>query len=284
MMEMTDSKITRRALLGTGVALTSGLIVAEKASALGPKPKRKVVVWSESTAPRDIYPKDINRDIALVLRPLKDFDVDVASIDAPDQGLSQDRLAETSVLVWWGNKRHDEVKDELVERIVKRVKEDGMGFIALHASHNSKPFKSIMGTSCSWKSQVDDGVKVDLIVEATHHPITRGLVPPTRRTLMSGYIPVKSYPPPIEILHTEHYSEPFDVPTPETVIFNGVYMPLDGKEPERGKRYEHARQGMVWTMGKGRIFYFQPGHDKFPIYLQPQVEEILRNSVQWVAR
>ena len=76
--------------------------------------------------------------------------------------------------------------------------------------------------------------------------------------------------------HTERYGDSFEVPTPETLLFDGLYNLPDGTD-------EHAQQGMVWTVGKGRVFYFQPGHESYPIYFQDDIRRIFRNGVQWVA-
>src|SRR5579871_909863 len=136
-----NEKISRRALLGGGLALAGGLLLdspLDAAAQATGKGKRRLVVWSEGTAPKNIYPNDINTVIAEGLKPLKNWDITVASINDPDQGLPDDVLKNTDVLIWWGHKRHDEVKDELVKRIVSRVKDDGMGFIPTHSAHYSK--------------------------------------------------------------------------------------------------------------------------------------------------
>ena len=256
---MTD-KMSRRALLGGGLALAGGILAATEAQAFPTpaKAKRRVVVWSEGTAPKKVYPDDINTVIAEGLKPLKGFDVSIANLSDPDQGLSQERLAATDVLIWWGHQKHGDVSDELVARIVKRVKEDGMGFIATHSAHYSKPLKAILGTNCGWKYYTDDGAKLDVIVTAPHHPIARG---------------IKNFVVP----KTERYGDPFEVPTSEAVIFDGIYTLPDGKTGE------HAQQGMVWTVGKGRVFYFQPGHEGYPIYFMPEIQQIFRIGVLWAA-
>ena len=107
-----------------------------------PKPRAEkkftVVVWSEGSAPKNVYPDDINGAIAAGLASLEGWEVVKASINDPDQGLPDDLLARCDVLVWWGHVKHGQVKNELVAKIVKRVKEDGMGFISLHSSHFAK--------------------------------------------------------------------------------------------------------------------------------------------------
>jgi trehalose utilization protein len=257
---MEHRSISRRALLGGGLALAGGLLLEKPSEAVRAgrrQNKPVVVVWSEGTAPKNIYPNDINTAIAEGLKPLKGWEVVVASITEPDQGLPEALLNRANALVWWGHQRHGDVQNALVERIVKRVKEEGMGFIATHSAHYSKPLKALLGTNCGWKYYIDDGARVDLIVTAPKHPIAKG---------------VKNFTVP----HTERYGDPFEVPTPETAVFNGLYTLPNGTT-------ENAQQGMTWTVGKGRVFYFQPGHESYPIYFQEEIRQVFRNGVQWVA-
>jgi trehalose utilization protein len=248
--------LSRRTFLGVGATVTAGTLVNLNGLA-AEAPQRRVVVWSEGTAPKDVYPKDINGAIAEGLKTLRGWDVVTASINDPDQGVSEESLKQTNVLIWWGHKRHDEVKDDLVERIVKRVKEDGMGFIAVHSSHFAKPYRRLMGTECSWKDYQADGSSVKVIVKDSNHPIARR---------------VQDF----ELAQTERYTEPFKVPEPEAVVFDGLYKLPDGST-------ESSRQGLVWTIGKGRVFYFQPGHETYPHMLDKNVQQIMRNAVRWAA-
>ena len=99
----------------------------------------------------------------------------LANIDDPDQGVSNEWLKKTDVLMWWGHKRHRDVKDELVEAIYRRVNAGGMGFISLHSSHFSKPYKRLMGTRCSWSEYKADGTSVKITVKLPDHPICKGV-------------------------------------------------------------------------------------------------------------
>jgi trehalose utilization protein len=242
------------------VALGAGC-QSKPATADGAAPKAKarrtVVVWSEATAPKDVYPSDINGAIAEGLKDLKGWDVVVAGIDDPEQGLPDDLLNRADVLIWWGHKRHDQVKDELVAKIVKRVKEDGMGFISLHSSHFAKPNKALMGTACSWGAYVGDSTTLKVTVSDPKHPIAKG---------------VKDF----TVEHSERYSDPYAVPTPESVVFEGVATLKDGK-------VDPSQQGFTWTVGKGKFFYFQPGHETNPIFYDANVRKIMINAVKWAA-
>jgi trehalose utilization protein len=247
--------MSRRAALQMGAAVVAGTVLAP--AVFGGAASRKVVVWSERTAPKEVYPNDINGAIAEGLKSLNGWEVVTANIDQPDQGVSEELLKKTDVLIWWGHKRHNEVKDALVDRIVQRVKEDGMGFIAVHSSHFAKPYKKLMGTPCSWSEYKVDGSSVKVVVKDPQHPIAKGVTD-------------------FDLPAVERYGEPFRVPTPEAVVLDGVYTRPDGSK-------ESSRQGLVWKVGKGKVFYFQVGHETFADLFHKQVQLIFRNAVEWAA-
>lgn len=252
----TNSGLSRRAALHRlGATLATGLLASNALAASG---KRKVVVWSECTAPTDVYPKDINGAIADGLKSLENWEIVRANIDQPEQGISDELLNSTDVLMWWGHKRHGEVKKSLVDRIEKRVKQGGMGFIALHSSHYAEPYKRLMGTKCSWGEYVADGTSVQVTVKLPDHPIAKG---------------VKDF----QLPKIERYGEPFAVPTPEAVVLDGTYTKPNGQTAP-------GRMGLCWTIGKGRVFYFTPGHETYDDFFRPEVRQIMRNAVEWTAR
>src|SRR4051812_37943621 len=118
-----------------------------------PRPLR-VSVWGEKvheredTIGRNIYSLGMHHAIAARVNEKREFDVSTATLQQPQHGLTKANLDHTDVLVWWGHAAHGKVNDSIVERVLRRVWQ-GMGFIALHSSHYSKPFKQLMGTSCS---------------------------------------------------------------------------------------------------------------------------------------
>ena len=257
---MVFQKFSRRVILFIAAAMAAGLVLsmipgtarAEKAAA-----KRCVAVWSEGTAPKNVYPNDISGAIADGLKELKDWEVVEANLSDANQGLPDELLNRTDVLIWWGHKRHDQVKDELVDKIVSRVKDKGMGFISLHSSHFAKPNKKLMGTPCSWRAYVGDSNTLKISVKDPNHPIARG---------------VKDF----SIIHNERYSEPYAVPEPKAVVFEGTYTMANGGT-------DTSRQGLTWEIGKGKVFYFQLGHETNPVFFDPNVRRIMANTVEWAA-
>lgn len=254
--------MTRRTALRVGALGAVGLAAAP--AVLAAARSRTVVVWSEGTASTDkgskeVYPQDINTAIADGLKQLRlsDWEIVKAGLNDPGQGLSDELLQTTDVLIWWGHKRHGDVNDALVDKIEKRVKEEGMGFIATHSSHFAKPYKRLMGTACSWGEYVADGTSAEVIVKMPNHPICRG---------------VKSF----KLEKIERYGEPFAVPEPEAVPLDGVYTLPDGTT-------KPGRMGLCWTIGKGRVFYFTPGHETYDDYFLPEVRQIFRNAIVWAA-
>lgn len=241
--------------------LMMAVAVTGVAATLAAAPKKTVVVWSEGTAPKELYPSDINGAIAEGLKAsplMKDWDVVVASIGDPDQGISDELLKKADVLIWWGHKKHGDVKDELVDKIEKRVKEEGMGFIALHSAHFAKPNKRLMGTPCSFAAYVCDNKEDIVSVVLPDHPICKGVA--------------KTFTVPNE----ERYSDPYAVPKPDAVPLVGTQVRNDGTK-------EEAQLGFCWTVGKARYFYLQLGHETSPIFFNPEIRKVMANAVIWAA-
>jgi trehalose utilization protein len=214
----------------------------------------QVLAWSELTEPKYAYPKGINGALAEYLNIYDDISAKTACLADRDQGVSENALANADVLIWFGHVKHGEVKQESVDRIVRHVKERGMGFLGLHSTHYALPYKALMGTNCGWRTYVEDGKPGHIKVVSPSHPIAEGV---------TDFV----------IPHEEWYGEPYEVPEPEAVVFEGHYV--DGKEI--------ARDGLVWTVGKGRVFYFRPGHETYPIYYMAEIRKIMLNGVRWCA-
>ena len=218
----------------------------------------RVTVWNEYRHEREnesiaeIYPEGIHGAIAKYLGGQPGLKVKTATLDEPENGLTESVLSNTDVLTWWGHRAHAEVEDEVVDRIHRRVL-DGMGLIVLHSGLLAKIFTKLMGTSCNQKWR-EAGEKERLWVVDPGHPIAAGL---------GEYI---------EIEHTEMYGEHFDIPEPDTLVFISWFP-----------GGEVFRSGCCFTRGKGKIFYFRPGHETYPIYYHPDVLKVIRNAVHWAA-
>lgn len=218
----------------------------------------RTVVWGENVherknpVVRSIYPEGMHSTIASALNEDPAISATTATLQDADHGLPQARLDDTDVLVWWGHAAHGDVSDEIVERVQKRVWE-GMGLIVLHSGHFSKIFKRLMGTPCALKWR-EAGERERLWVINRNHPIAAGLGPC------------------IELPNTEMYGEPFSVPEPLETVFISWF--------EGGEVF---RSGLTYQRGAGRIFYFRPGHETYPIYHNEEVRTVLRNAVRWAS-
>ncbi len=217
----------------------------------------RVTIWNEYVHEQTneeiakVYPAGIHNALAEGLSSEQEFEIRTATLDQNDEhGLSAEILENTDVLTWWGHAAHDRVKEEIVDRVQRRVLE-GMGLIVLHSGHYSKIFKRLMGTSCSlcWR-EADE--KERIWVCNPGHPIAQGL---------GKYF---------ELPHTEMYGEPFGVPVPQEQIFISWF--------EGGEVF---RSGMTYLRGNGRIFYFSPGHETYPVYYDHNVRLVLRNAIKW---
>ncbi|MEM8954777.1 MAG: ThuA domain-containing protein [Verrucomicrobiota bacterium] len=217
----------------------------------------RALIWNEFRHEKEnpevskLYPLGIHGYLADSFASDTGLEVSTATLDHDaDHGLAEERLAHTDVLLWWGHKAHDEVRDEVVTRVQKHVLQ-GMGFIALHSAHYSKIFKALMGTSCSlkWRAR---GEKERLWNVAPNHPITQG---------------IDEY---LEVPKAEMYGERFDIPEPDQLIFLSWF--------EGGEVF---RSGCTWSRGHGRIFYFRPGHETFPVYHDANIQTILKNAIHW---
>ncbi|HEY9233218.1 MAG TPA: ThuA domain-containing protein, partial [Blastocatellia bacterium] len=140
------------------------------------------------------------------------------------------------------------------DRIIRHVRERGMGFLGLHSAHHSKVIKRLLDATGSWSSYVNHGKPERMWVVLPDHPIAEGISDFT-------------------IPQTEIYTEPFEVPQPQAVIVEGTW--------ESGHR---SRDVMTWTVGKGRVVYIRAGHETYPIYLMPQMQRLVSNAVRYAAR
>jgi trehalose utilization protein len=40
---------------------------------------------------------------------------------------------------------------------------------------------------------------------------------------------------------------------------------------------------MVWNLGLGKVFYFRPGHETYPVFKEKLPLMVLENAVRWLA-
>ena len=214
----------------------------------------KVLVWNENIhekeMPRvtELYPGGLHAYIASFLRS-DDVEVVTATLDDEECGLTDEVLDTVDVVVWWGHAGHHLVPDEVAERVKAHVL-SGMGLVVLHSGHHSKPFKSLLGTTCNLKWR--DGARERIWTIMPNHPIAEG-VDET-----------------FALDPEEMYGERFDIPGPDDVIFLGWF---NGGEV--------FRSGCTWTRGNGRIFYFQPGHETNKSFQNANVQKVIKNGVKW---
>lgn len=215
----------------------------------------KVVVWNENIHEKEIpevtelYPGGLHGYIASFLQAEDDMEVVTATLDDEECGLTNALLDETDVLIWWAHIGHDRVPDEVAERVQRHVLQ-GMGFIALHSAHFSKPFTRLMGTPCNLKWR--EGARERVWTIKPNHPIAAG-VPDT-----------------FVLDPEEMYGEPFGIPEPQEVIFMGWF---NGGEV--------FRSGCTFVRGNGKIFYFQPGHETNESFRNEIIQRIIKNAVRW---
>lgn len=215
----------------------------------------KVTVWNENqheqknAEVRAVYPDGIHGAIASFLEG-ESFEIRTATLDDDECGLTREVLEDTDVLIWWGHIAHDAVPDEIVDRVKQRVL-DGMGLIVLHSGHFSKIFKSLMGTSCDLKWREADEKERIWVVDPSH-PIAEGL---------GEYI---------ELEREEMYGEHFDIPAPDQLVMVSWF--------EGGEVF---RSGCTYQRGKGKVFYFRPGHETYPTYFNKDVQKVIINAVRW---
>lgn len=216
----------------------------------------KVTIWNEflhekkSEHIAKIYPEGIHQAIAQGISRFEPFEVRTATLEEPEHGLTEEVLADTDVLIWWGHMAHAKVEDHIVDRIHQRVL-DGMGLIVLHSGHFSKIFKKLMGTTCNLKWR-EAGDKERLWVVDPTHPIVEG---------------IGSY---FELDGEEMYGEFFDIPAPDELVFVSWFT-----------GGEVFRSGCTFKRGRGKIFYFRPGHETYPTYHHEQVLKVIANAVKW---
>ncbi len=264
----------RRQFLGAATAaLVAAPALAQQTTSRRQRREINVLVWDEQQdvqVKSGAYENFLGNAIAEFLATVPGLHVVSANINEPEQGLTAERINSADVILWWGHVRHKDVDDSKVESIVARVKRGECAFVALHSAHYSKPFKRLLGTRCGFAyvdSKKGKGYREYLRIVNPVHPITKGL---------------KDF----EIPRTEIYAEPFEVPFPDKILIYGHWS--------NGHSFPDL---CYWSVGPngvarlarsrvrqpGKVIYFRPGHETFPIFKQPEVQEIIKRIVLWAA-
>lgn len=217
----------------------------------------RVTMWNEFVHERElpeiraVYPEGIHGCLRNFLEKEQDITVRCVTLDMPNQGITQALLDNTDVLIWWSHARQEDITDETV-RLVRNAVHSGMGLIALHSAHFSRIMRDLLGTTMTLHWRHGDREKL-WCIDPTH-PIAQGV------------------PACIDIPEEEMYGECFDIPRPDDTIFIGWFA-----------GGEVFRSGVTFTRGRGKIFYFQPGHEEAPVYQHPDIQRIIVNAVRWAA-
>jgi len=272
----------------------------------------RVLVWDEQQPQqKEVYgEKFLGETIAAHLEKLPGLSVKSARLDDAEQGLSDATLDTTDVLVFWCHRRVKDQDDARMEAIVKRVMDGKLGFVGLHSTHWGKPFVRLMQeraktdavaalpeaerATAKWEFLNDapyykgvgraaritpfvekgEGQVWRLTLPACVFPVYRNDGMPSHVTTLLPQHPIAAgLPAQWNIPQTEMYGEPFHVPPPDEVVFE-----------EKWDKGEHFRSGCVWQVGKGRVFYFRPGHETYGIFKQVETQRVVENAVRWVAK
>ncbi len=218
----------------------------------------RVTIWNEYLHEQSdanvarVYPQGIHQALAaLVQGAYPQAQVTTATLEDPEHGLPDAVLAATDVMLWWGHLAHERVADEVVDKVQARVLQ-GMGLIVLHSAHLSKIFRRLMGTTCNLRWREADERELIWTVNPAH-PIAAGA------------------PQPLVLEQHEMYGELFDIPAPDELVFISAFP-----------GGEVFRSGCCFYRGKGRVFYFSPGHETYPVFYQADIAKVIGNAVGWV--
>jgi trehalose utilization protein len=293
------------------LALILPLVAAATVGCVEQKPVR-IVVWDErQPKQKSMYENFLGNHIADHLRRQEGFSVRSVGMDDPQQGLPDVLLDDCDVLIWWGHVRQGEISVETARRIVERVKAGKLSFIVLHSAHWATPFVVAMQERTKQDALAKlpaaqrAKAKVEWVGKFQRKPPNRDakLTPsvtyeeaqggttlvrivrpnccfpeyaahgkPSKvKTLLPNHPIAKGVPREFTIPQTEMYGEPFHVPAPDTVIFE-----------ERWEAGQWFRCGAVWSLGKGKVFYFRPGHENFTVFQQSEPLKIVANAALWL--
>jgi trehalose utilization protein len=308
----SNSRRSRRALGFIATFAALALSMFRSAAADSPTRPIRVLVWDErQPAQKEAYTNFLGNAIADYLRAAGGFSVTSVGLDEAHQGLGS--LDQCDVLIWWGHQRQNDISLQTAKDIVSRIRAGQLSFIALHSAHWSQPFveairerarvdalqtlsleerigaqvvetnlfanfrtppkyDSLLTPSAIYRKPSQGPVIVNLVLPNCCFPAYRPDGKPSQvRVLLPDHPIARGLPTTFVIDQTEMYDEPFHVPRPDTVVLE-----------ERWTTGEWFRSGSVWNIGKGRVFYFRPGHELYPVFKNPQVLKVIENATRWL--
>ena len=274
-----------------------------------------VVVWDEQQpAQKEAYDDFLGNEIASYLEKQSGISVRTVNLASPEKGIADNVLNSCDVLIWWGHVRQFEITPEQGKAIVKRIKSGQLDLIALHSAHWATPFVEAMKdrtmsnaltrfkqisseqldlqyvdpprryfapdrddllTPRFYPRKFPNG-RTELVIHWPNccFPAYRNDgKPSTLYTIQPDHPIAQDIPSRFQLPSTEMYDEPFHVPEPDEVIFE-----------ERWPTGEWFRSGMIWNIGDGKVFYFRPGHETFPVYKQEVALNIIENAVRFLGK
>jgi len=270
----------------------------------------RVLVWDEQQPEqKQAYgDKFLGQTIAAHLESLPNITVKSVGLADPEQGLSDATLDATDVLIMWCHRRVKEQDDKRAEAVVERVLAGKLSLVALHSAHWAKPFVRLMQerakadailevpeadrATAKWvyvnespyQRIVKAGDRVTPRVDKLEGNVYRLTLPqcvfPAWRadgapshvtTLLPKHPLAAGLREKWDIPQTEMYGGTFHVPKPDEVVFQ-----------EDWDKGESFTSGSVWNVGKGKVFYFRPGHETYPIYKQAEPLRVIENAVRWL--
>ena len=98
--------------------------------------------------------------------------------------------------------------------------------------------------------------------------------PSQMRTLLPEHPIAAGLPETFTLEYTEMYDGPFGVPPADEIIFSESWAD--------GEHFNEA--GAIWNVGKGKVFYFRPGHETYRVSYHRHVLKILGNATTYLGR
>jgi trehalose utilization protein len=274
-----------------------------------------VLMWDErQDKQKPVYDNWLGNEIVHQLSAVSDnLHFRSVALDDPEQGLSDDNLQWADVILWWGHVRHDEVSWGQAKQIAELVRKGELDLIILHSAHWARPFVELMNERAiqdglAYIEKHNPGKKITYETvkppkersvpmrgsvftpayygyrkgkSAVHGIIhlpwccfpdySNGGDPSTLKAIQPNHPIARGIPRSVTIPVTEMYNEPFHIPESDEVIFEETWG--------TGERF---RSGILWNIGEGKLFYFRPGHETYPIFKQTEIIQILANACEWL--